>query len=192
MDIPDIDPDLLDIFPPVLIQVVRALGIVRAREVLLEFGGGNVWVGKHRSRSMRLSAEELARMREYLAGHLDHTGRLYLPKADKLVNYARDEQIRREMFRKSIKQQSREYKLCNRQIMNIRAGERDDVSTEQKSRKSLLLSDDELSALTTLAKTQLEQTHYNPVLVRVLNKLDRARVANRATGVKSAQFDLFG
>lgn len=186
----DIDPDLLAILPPVCIQVVRALGIVRARELLLEFGGQDVTIAKHHSRALRLTGHELSRMRECLAGHMDHVGRVYLPKADKLINHFRDEQIRREAHRKSIRTQVTEYKLSRRQILNIRAGEQDEVG-ENRSRKSLNLTDAEITAITHLAKVQLERNENNPVLQRVLNKLTRASIASKATGSRAAQFDLF-
>jgi Mor family transcriptional regulator len=186
----DIDPDLLSILPPVCIQVVRALGIARARELLLEFGGQDVTIAKHHSRALRLTDRELARLRECLAGHMDHVGRVYLPKADKLINHFRDEQIRREADRKSIRTQVTEYKLSRRQILNIRADERDEAC-ENRSRKSLNLTDAEITAITHLAKVQLGRNENNPLLQRVLNKLARARIASKATGAKASQFDLF-
>jgi Mor family transcriptional regulator len=191
MNAPDIDPDLLAIFPPVLIQVVRALGIVRAREVLHVHGGLNVNIAKHHSKSLGITDKELAELRRCLDGHMDVNGRVYMPKVDKLLSYARDEQIRREAGKKSIPQQARDFKLSVRQVMNIRAGGRDEVSTEAKNRKSLNLNEAELAALATLARVQLERTQDNLVLLRILNKLDRARVASKATGAKVAQFDLF-
>ena len=191
MSVPDIDPDLLAILPPVLIQVVRALGIVRAREVMGTHGGTNQTIAKHHSRSLGVSDKELAALRHHLAAHMDAMGRVYLPKVDKLMNYARDEQIRREAGKKSISKQAREYHLSSRQVMNIRAGDRDEVSTEPKSRKSLNLSEAEISALATLTRVQLERTQDNLVLLRILNKLDRARMVSKATGTKVAQFDLF-
>jgi CRP-like cAMP-binding protein len=191
MDTFDIDPDLLAILPPVFIQVVRALGIVRAREFLLEFGGLNISIAKHHSRKLRLSDDDLAKLRTCLAGHMDDKGRVYLPKADKLVNHFRDEQIRREIGKKSIEKQAVDYKLSMRQIQNIRADTQDEFSTESSSRKSLHLSEAEITALTHLAQVQLERNENNPVLQRVLNKLNRARIVRVATGNKVAQFDLF-
>lgn len=187
----NIDPDLLAILPPVLIQVVRALGIVRAREFLLEFGGQNITLAKHHSRKLKVSDAELGRLRECLAGHMDHAGRVYMTKADKLINHFRDEQIRREVGHKSISQQVIEYKLCVRQIVNIRAGERDEVSTGSKSRKSLNLSEAEITVLTRLAQTHLDNNQGSTILQRILNKLDRARLTNKTTGVTKTQFDLF-
>lgn len=185
-----IDPDLLQLLPPVMIQVVRALGIVRARELLHMHGGLNVNIAKHHSRSLGLTDAELSALRQCLAGHMDHADRVYIPKVDKLLAFARDEQIRREAGSKSLRKQAREYKLSVRQVMNIRTGGRDEVSTERKSRKAFNLTEAEIAALVTLTRVQLERGE-SDVLLRVLNKLDRAYMASKKPGSQSAQFDLF-
>ncbi len=120
MTAPVVDPDLLATLPPVLRAVVKALGFARAREFLLEHGGVNVTIAKRHSRALRLQGDELARLRENLKPHLDSNDRVWLPKADKLLQMARNAQIRREAYDKSIRDQARMYDLSSRQITNIR------------------------------------------------------------------------
>jgi Mor family transcriptional regulator len=66
-----------------------------------------------------LSAEELARLRDALALHMDAAGRVSLPKADKLFSRMRDEEIRRRRGSRSLSQLAAEFGLTSRQIQNI-------------------------------------------------------------------------
>ncbi|MCL1860687.1 MAG: hypothetical protein FWG52_04025 [Proteobacteria bacterium] len=91
-NLPMVDESLLELLPPVLRAVVRALGVNRAREWLIERGGRNVCVPLGRSGAVAqgLSREEAERMRLTLANHMDENGRVSFPKADKLINHFRD------------------------------------------------------------------------------------------------------
>lgn len=117
---PAIDAELLRTLPPVLAAVVRALGFGRAKDFLLDHGGVNVSVPKHRSATLGLEPGELARLRETLAPHMDASGRVWMPKADKLFIRVRDAQIRKEKYHVSINAQARLHNLSSRQIQNIR------------------------------------------------------------------------
>lgn len=114
------DEELLRSLPPVLAAVVRALGFGRARQFLAEHGGVNKNIPLHRSATLGLEAEELARLRECLAPHMDAAGRVWLPKPDKLFIIVRNAQIRKEKHKASISSQAREHHLSSRQITNIR------------------------------------------------------------------------
>lgn len=120
MQWPAVDPELLRSLPPVLAAVVRALGFGRARDWLLDHGGVNVSVPKRRSSALGLEPDELARLRETLAPHMDAADRVWMPKADKLFIRVRDAQIRREKYHVSINAQARLYGLSSRQVTNIR------------------------------------------------------------------------
>lgn len=126
MSFPAVDPDLLATLPPVLRAVVRALGYLRAREWLREYGGVNVNVPLRKERALGLEADELDRLREVLAPHLDALGRVWLPKADKLLALSRNASIRGEAHKQSINAQARAYGLSSRQILNIRREENDE------------------------------------------------------------------
>lgn len=117
---PAVDPELLRTLPPVLGAVVRALGFGRAKAFLVDHGGVNVNIPKFRSAGLGLEHEELARLRETLAPHMDAAGRVWMPKPDKLFQRVRDAQIRRDKHRASINTQARENNLSSRQILNIR------------------------------------------------------------------------
>lgn len=117
---PAVDPELLRSLPPVLAAVVRALGFGRAREFLSHHGGVNVSVPKHRSDALGLDQAELARLRHTLAPHMDASGRVWMPKSDKLFQRARDAQIRKDKSNTSINAQARQHNLSSRQIQNIR------------------------------------------------------------------------
>ena len=120
MNWPAVDPELLRTLPPVLRAVVRALGFGRAKEFLLEHGGVNVNIPKHRSSALGLEPDELARLRETLEPHMDAAGRVWMTKPDKLWIRVRDAQIRQDKHCESINQQARHYKLSSRQIQNVR------------------------------------------------------------------------
>lgn len=127
MNWPTVDAELLSLLPPVLKAVVRALGWSRAREWLKDHGGVNVPIPTYRTVALELEPDELARMRETLAPHMDAAGRVWMPKADKLLQLSRNECIRRGRSVESISQQARIYNLSSRQITNIRrADEADD------------------------------------------------------------------
>lgn len=117
---PSVDVELLRTLPPVLGAVVRALGFGRAKEFLVERGGVNISIPKHRSAGLGLSDDELARLREALAPHMDAADRVWMPKPDKLFIRVRDEQIRREKHRYSITAQARQHHLSSRHILNVR------------------------------------------------------------------------
>ncbi len=117
---PAIDAELLRTLPPVLAAVVRALGFGRAQRFLLEHGGVNVNIPKHRADALGLSGDELNRLRETLTPHMDAAGRVWLPKPDKLFKRVRDAQIRKDKYHASINAQARQHHLSSRQIQNIR------------------------------------------------------------------------
>ena len=118
--LPAVDESLLELLPPVLRAVVRALGVNRAREWLMDYGGRNVCVPLGRCNvAQGLSQEEVARMRVTLANHMDENGRVTIPKADKLLIHFRDQQIRKDRMKTSISMLSRRYNLTSRQIVNI-------------------------------------------------------------------------
>lgn len=117
---PAVDPELLRSLPPVLAAVVRALGFGRAKDFLLEHGGVNVTVPKRRTATLGIDTDELARLRVTLAPHMDASGRVWLPKPDKLFQRVRNEQIRRDKHKASINSQAHQHRLSSRQIQNIR------------------------------------------------------------------------
>jgi Mor family transcriptional regulator len=113
------DAEALPLLPPVLRGVVRALGFARAAEWLALYGGVNIVVPRYRASAIGLSAEELARLRKNLARHLDAQGRIWMPKADKLMIHVRNQVIRHERPHASIRVLARRYNLSSRQIVNI-------------------------------------------------------------------------
>lgn len=113
------DPDVLARLPPVLRAVVSALGIARAKDWLAEHGGVNVVIPIHRSTALALTSDELVRLRQHLAPHLDAGNRCWLPKADKLLIMVRDAHIRKERAHSSISVLARRYGLSSRHILNI-------------------------------------------------------------------------
>jgi hypothetical protein len=116
---PPVDEELLKTLPPVLRAVVRALGFGRARAWLADHGGINAAIPLYRTEALGLTREELARLRQMLAPHLDAAGRLWLPKADKLFQRVRDAQIRKDRHHTSINTLARRNNLSSRQILNI-------------------------------------------------------------------------
>jgi len=119
MNAPTADKDLMSTLPPVPRAVVLALGFDRAKEFLLEYGGVNVNIPKHRSDILGLSECELQRLRDTLINHMDAGGRIWLPKADKLLTWARNIQIRKDRHSTSINELARHHRLSSRQILNI-------------------------------------------------------------------------
>ena len=117
--LPHVSRETLEGLPPVLRAVVRALGLWRAQEWLRDHGGVNVVIRKTFGAGLDLTASELVRIRWTLAPHMDADGRVWLPKADKLLIHARDAQIRRERAGSSINKLARNYRLSSRQIVNI-------------------------------------------------------------------------
>lgn len=116
---PVVDDELLSTLPPVLRGVVMALGFMRARSFLVAHGGVNVCIPKHRTVGLGLNVDELARLRQALALHMDAAGRVWMPKADKLFKRARDTQIRKDRKTTSISALAREHDLSSKQICNI-------------------------------------------------------------------------
>lgn len=120
MDWPAVDASLIALLPPVLKAVVRALGYVRAREWLDTHGGVNVNIPSYKDAALDLQPDELARLRETLAQHMDAAGRVWMPKPDKLWQLARNASIRACADQASIRDQAFQYRLSSRQITNIR------------------------------------------------------------------------
>ena len=120
MNWPDVDKELLSTLPPVLRAVVRALGFQRAKEWLREVGGVNVNIPKRLDCTLGLEPDELSRLREVLAPHMDEAGRVWMPKADKLLRITRNQFIQRRKMVESIREQSRLYGLSSRMITIIR------------------------------------------------------------------------
>lgn len=116
---PYVDDELLKTLPTVLRAVVKALGYGRAQQWLREYGGVNVYVPQFREQAMDLEPEELDRLRCTLEPHMDVKGRVAMPKADKLFLRTRDEQIRKDRHRSSIRDLARRNNLSSRQITNI-------------------------------------------------------------------------
>jgi hypothetical protein len=126
--LPFVFGDILAALPPVLRAIVRALGVRRAQEWLHEHGGVNVVIPRRHSTVLGLTDAELRTLRATLAPHLDASGRVWLPKPDKLLIRARNAAIRRERAQTSIARLARRYALSSRQILNIcREGEGDDA-----------------------------------------------------------------
>lgn len=122
-----VDEDLLRTLPPVLRAIVRSLGFARAREFLLERGGTPVYISKgYGGNALGLSAEELARLQQTLAPHMDDSRRVFLPKADKLLIRARDIQIRLDKKSASISGLALRNRLSTRQILNICREDKDE------------------------------------------------------------------
>lgn len=116
---PAVDEALLRTLPPVLRGVVGALGFVRAREFLVAHGGVNVVIPRQRTAALGLAPDELARLRKMLVVHMDAAGRVWMPKADKLFQRARDTQIRKDRQHHSIAALARAHNLSSKQICNI-------------------------------------------------------------------------
>lgn len=188
---PVLDDDVLRTLVPVLRAVVKALGFGRACQFLGTHGGLNCNLPKFKTKSLGLDDDELARLHITLKGHMDANNRVWLPKADKLFIIVRNEQILKSKGKLSISAQVREYKLSDRQIMNIHRGlTKDERMVEKQLRKNLTFSSEELTALKNLAEEKLNKNNGNMIYAKILNKLNRAamHVSPRA---KTAQFDLF-
>jgi hypothetical protein len=120
MEWPVVDPELLSLLPPVLKAVVKALGYVRARDWLEVRGGVNVNIPSQKDEALDLDRDELARLRITLEPHLDASGRVWMPKVDKLWQMTRNAAICSTSDRYSIRDQAHAYRLSSRQITNIR------------------------------------------------------------------------
>lgn len=120
MEWPAVDDELIQGLPPVLRAVVKALGFGRALGWLLDHGGVNVQIPFLAEQALNLMPDELARMRITLAPHMDkETGRLWMPKADKLMMKLRNAQIRKDKRLLSINALARRERLSSRHILNI-------------------------------------------------------------------------
>jgi hypothetical protein len=115
--LPAVDPDLLALLPPVLRATVQALGVSRACAWLSDHGGRNVHLPFFEGAG--LDSDEVTRMRFALRNHMDGSGRITFPKADKLLHIFRDEAIRREHGQASLSILAHRYGLTTRQIQNI-------------------------------------------------------------------------
>ncbi len=120
MDWPAVDAELLTLLPPLLKAVVRALGYLRAREWLDTHGGVNVYIPSRKDAALDLQPDELCRLQQTLAPHMDAAGRVWMPKPDKLWQLARNASIRACADTSSIREQAFQYRLSSRQITNIR------------------------------------------------------------------------
>jgi hypothetical protein len=118
MPAPYVGPEILACLPPVLRAIVRALGIARAREWLMTYGGRNACIPLTCA-AQGLKQEEVARLRHALVRHMDTAGRVTIPKADKILTYFRDVQIRRERNQASLAMLALRYGLTTRHIQNI-------------------------------------------------------------------------
>lgn len=116
---PAVDDELLKTLPPVLRAVVKALGYGRAKDWLTDHGGRNVTVPVFRTTALDLEPDELERLREMLEPHMDATGRVTLPKPDKLYLRVRDAQMRKDRHNASLTELAGRYHLTTRQITNI-------------------------------------------------------------------------
>ncbi len=121
MEWPTVDSELLALLPPVLKAVVKALGYVRARDWLVERGGVNINIPARKTVAIGLEQDELERLRQMLAPHMDAAGRVWLPKPDKLWQVVRNTAIRETARQQSIRDQALQYRLSSRQITNIRS-----------------------------------------------------------------------
>lgn len=188
---PQVDEEVLRPLPPVLRAVVKALGFGRASQFLDAHGGMPHTIPKVKSTALGLSGDELQRLRITLAVHMDHAGRVSLPKSDKLFKLVRDEQITKGKATQTIAQQVREYKLSNRTIMNLRrALTKDERMRETKLKRNLSFDNDELLALKSLAEEKLHTSTGNAIYAKILNKLNRAAM-HATPKVNVVQFDLF-
>lgn len=119
MQWPDVPDNILRMFPPILRGIVRALGVLRARSWLCDYGGIIVYLPKCKTAALGLSAEEYARLSEILDRHIDAQRRICLPKADKILIMARNAQIRKDRPFSSLSKMARRNNLTRRQIINI-------------------------------------------------------------------------
>ena len=188
---PVLDDEVLGTLPPVLRAIVKALGFGRASEFLNAHGGLNINVPKRKTQVLCLDEHELARLRVTLKPHMDAASRVWLPKPDKLFNIIRNQAILKAKDKQTISAQVREYKLSNRQILNIRNALTKDERMSQvgAGRKNLRFSPEELLALKMLAEEKMHATK-NAVYANILNKLNRAQL-QAVTKNSAVQIDLF-
>ncbi len=118
---PRVDPELLKGLPPIHRAVVKALGIGRASKFLADYGGVDQMMPKHKPCMWGLTEAETERLRETLAPHVDATGRVTLPKVDKLYKQARNADIQAQHITagQSLRSLAREHHLTSRQVRNI-------------------------------------------------------------------------
>lgn len=135
MDYPDTDPALLALLPPILRAIVTALGFTRAQQWLSEVGGVPLRIPKRKKKWLGLELDEVARLAETLAPHLNAVNEFSCPMPDKLFLMARNAAINTNKHRESIRQQAWRYGLSSRQIINIRrtddGGEQMDLFKDQ-------------------------------------------------------------
>lgn len=187
---PAVDEEVLRAFPPVLRAIVKALGFGRAGQFLNAHGGTNPVFPKLKTAWLGLNKEELTRLRITLKFHLEINPRISLPMPDKLFAHIRNQDIVRNMHHQTINTQVREYKLTNRQIMNIRRQlGKDERLQESRLKRNLAFDADELTALKSLAEEKLHRDG-NALYAKILNKLNRA-AAQVSPKSNVAQFDLF-
>lgn len=116
---PAVDDDLMRRLPPVLRAVVRALGFGRAREFLESRGGAPLWIPVQKEEALGLAADEMQRLKVVLEPHLTENRRVTLPKADKMFNHYRNEQIMRERGTLTVREIAKAHGLTTRQVLNI-------------------------------------------------------------------------
>lgn len=119
MDLSAEETKFVESLPPVIKAVTKALGLIRAKEFLIEHGGINMNIPKYRASNKGLSQEELEALNKHLANHMDASGRIWVPTADKFFIYERNVQIRKDKENLSIRDLARRYRLSSKQIMNI-------------------------------------------------------------------------
>lgn len=111
--------ELLKNLPPVLRAIIKALGLVKAQDLLLKFGGTSISIPKHHSVKMGLSDDDLKALRLELENHLINDNRLSLPKIDKIFISFRNYEIRTARQKNSLNELALMYNLTSRQIQNI-------------------------------------------------------------------------
>lgn len=111
--------ELLKNLPPVLRAIIKALGLVKAQDLLLKFGGTSISIPKHHSVKMGLADTDLNALRTELENHLINDNRLSLPKIDKIFISFRNYEIRTARQKKSLNELATMYNLTSRQIQNI-------------------------------------------------------------------------
>jgi hypothetical protein len=106
------------LLPPLLRQIVRAIGAPAALKLLKQRGGTRVYASDGPTLRQILGEEDA---RRFIAAMAPRT-EVLLPKADKILAQLRNRVIRAEAATKSLPEQALEHDLTVRQVINIRAG----------------------------------------------------------------------
>lgn len=110
-----IDESLL---PPLLRQIVRAIGAPLALSLVRSRGGTRLHLADGPLLRDLIGPDATRALLTAFAGRQEIT----LPKADKIIAQLRNHAIRAEAGGKSLMQQALEHDLTTRQVQNIRAG----------------------------------------------------------------------